>query len=100
MRGPCLGWGGAGRTCAQGRPSCSNPTPCRLLACRLPGPCCLPPLPPLPQDEREKKWRIQAVGVAPGSFDSRKALPVPWRGLRDAELRCAAGWQAGWLAGH
>lgn len=41
------------------------------------------------QDERERKWRIQAVGVAPGSFDSRKALPVPWRGLRDAELRSA-----------
>ena len=36
------------------------------------------------------------MGVAPGSFDSRKALPVPWRGLRDAELRCAAGWLAGW----
>jgi uncharacterized UPF0160 family protein len=44
---------------------------------------------PLPQDDGEKKWRIQAVGVAPGSFDSRKALPVPWRGLRDAELRWA-----------
>lgn len=43
--------------------------------------------PGLPQDDREKKWRIQAVGVAPGSFDSRKALPTPWRGLRDAELR-------------
>lgn len=45
------------------------------------------------QDDREKKWRIQAVGVAPGSFDSRKALPAPWRGLRDAELR----WDA-WVA--
>lgn len=42
------------------------------------------------QDDREKKWRIQAVGVAPGSFDSRKALPAPWRGLRDAELRWGA----------
>ncbi|KAL4427135.1 hypothetical protein ABPG77_001139 [Micractinium sp. CCAP 211/92] len=43
------------------------------------------------EDERERKWRIQAVGVAPGSFDSRKALPVPWRGLRDAELSAACG---------
>ena len=43
------------------------------------------------EDEREKKWRIQAVGVAPGSFDSRKALPTPWRGLRDAELSAATG---------
>lgn len=42
---------------------------------------------PFLQDDREKKWRIQAVGVAPGSFDSRKALPAPWQGLRDAELR-------------
>lgn len=43
------------------------------------------------EDDREKKWRIQAVGVAPGSFDSRKALPVAWRGLRDAELSAATG---------
>lgn len=42
------------------------------------------------EDEREKKWRVQAVGAAPGSFESRKALPVPWRGLRDAELSAAA----------
>jgi len=43
------------------------------------------------EDEREKKWRIQAVGTAPGSFESRKALPVPWRGLRDADLSGASG---------
>ncbi|PRW61099.1 UPF0160 -like [Chlorella sorokiniana] len=43
------------------------------------------------EDDREKKWRIQAVGVAPGSFDSRKALPAAWRGLRDAELSAACG---------
>lgn len=60
-----------------------------------------PPTHPLPapaQDDREKAWRIQAVGVAPGSFESRKALPVPWRGLRDEELRCA--WEAGQLEGQ
>ena len=43
------------------------------------------------EDDREKKWRIQAVGVAPGSFESRKALPVAWRGLRDAELSEVSG---------
>lgn len=31
-------------------------------------------------------WRIQAVSVEPGSFASRKALPEPWRGIRDSEL--------------
>lgn len=45
---------------------------------------------PHTQDEREKKWRIQAVSAAPGSFESRKALPVPWRGLRDDALSQAA----------
>ena len=43
------------------------------------------------EDDREKKWRIQAVSTNPGSFDSRKALPVPWRGLRDAELSEMSG---------
>ena len=37
------------------------------------------------------------VGVAPGSFDSRKALPTPWKGLRDADLRWAC-WRAAWQA--
>lgn len=43
------------------------------------------------EDDREKKWRVQAVGTSPGSFDSRKALPVAWRGLRDAALSEASG---------
>lgn len=38
------------------------------------------------QDERSGSWRIQAISLAPGSFASRKALPVAWRGLRDEEL--------------
>jgi len=43
------------------------------------------------EDEREKKWRIQCVPPAPGSFDQRKGLPAAWRGLRDEVLSEAAG---------
>ncbi|KAI1425055.1 putative UPF0160 protein C27H6.8 [Xylaria sp. FL1777] len=32
------------------------------------------------------KWRIQAVPVSKDSFQSRKALPEPWRGARDSAL--------------
>lgn len=45
---------------------------------------------PTLQDEREKKWRVQAVAAAPGSFQSRKPLPAAWRGLRDEELSKAS----------
>ncbi|KAI8633984.1 putative UPF0160 protein C27H6.8 [Xylariaceae sp. FL1651] len=34
----------------------------------------------------DAKWRIQAVPVSSGSFQSRKALPEPWRGARDEQL--------------
>ncbi|KAI0102765.1 putative UPF0160 protein C27H6.8 [Nemania sp. FL0031] len=34
----------------------------------------------------EAKWRIQAVPVTKDSFQSRKALPEPWRGARDEAL--------------
>jgi len=37
-------------------------------------------------DETGGNWRIQAVPVTPDSFDSRKALPEMWRGLRDDKL--------------
>ena len=37
------------------------------------------------------KWRVQAVPVAPESFESRKALPEVWRGLRDDDLSKASG---------
>lgn len=37
-------------------------------------------------DETGGNWRIQAVPVSPDSFDSRKALPEVWRGLRDDKL--------------
>ncbi|KAL9303310.1 hypothetical protein ACSQ67_020573 [Phaseolus vulgaris] len=43
------------------------------------------------QDERSKQWRVQAVAVSPDSFESRKALPSQWRGLRDEELSKEVG---------
>ncbi|KAL8832315.1 MAG: hypothetical protein Q9170_004927 [Blastenia crenularia] len=41
--------------------------------------------------EKNAKWRIQAVPVGKDSFESRKALPEAWRGLRDEELSAKAG---------
>lgn len=43
------------------------------------------------EDDREKKWRVQAVGIAPGSFESRRPLPSSWRGVRDDQLSSIAG---------
>ncbi|KAL5732023.1 hypothetical protein ACHQM5_004689 [Ranunculus cassubicifolius] len=43
------------------------------------------------EDERSKNWRVQAVAVAPDKFESRKALPSQWRGLRDEELSKESG---------
>jgi len=34
----------------------------------------------------DAKWRIQAVPVNKDSFESRKALPEAWRGIRDEKL--------------
>lgn len=36
-------------------------------------------------------WRIQAVGVSQSSFESRKAFPEAWRGLRNEALDGATG---------
>ncbi|KAI9139878.1 metal-dependent protein hydrolase [Paraphysoderma sedebokerense] len=36
-------------------------------------------------------WRIQAIPTAPDSFNNRKPLPTPWRGLRDDELSSVSG---------
>jgi uncharacterized UPF0160 family protein len=47
------------------------------------------------EDDREHAWRVQAVSAAPGSFDSRKALPAAWRGLRGAELDAVTGVEGG-----
>ena len=41
--------------------------------------------------DNEKKWRIQAVPASASSFESRRALPAPWRGLRDQTLSEATG---------
>mmetsp|Transcript_5140 Transcript_5140/g.11186 ORF Transcript_5140/g.11186 Transcript_5140/m.11186 type:complete len:387 (+) Transcript_5140:10-1170(+) len=43
------------------------------------------------EDDREKKWRIQAVSVGPGSFENRRSMPAAWRGLRDAALSELSG---------
>lgn len=43
------------------------------------------------QDERNLQWRIQAVAVAVGSFESRKPLPASWRGLMDKQLSEVVG---------
>ncbi|KAL3699304.1 hypothetical protein R1sor_017326 [Riccia sorocarpa] len=47
------------------------------------------------QDDRSGSWRVQAVALSPGMFESRKALPAPWRGLRDEELSKVAGIEGG-----
>lgn len=38
------------------------------------------------KEDPGSKWRIQAVPKSLSSFENRKGLPEPWRGLRDAEL--------------
>lgn len=44
------------------------------------------------EDDRERKWRVQAVSKAPGSFENRKSIgPPSWRGLRDEQLSEASG---------
>lgn len=42
-------------------------------------------------DETGGNWRVQAVSVSPESFESRKALPEQWRGVRDEELSRITG---------
>ncbi|KAG6851043.1 hypothetical protein H0H93_002935 [Arthromyces matolae] len=42
-------------------------------------------------DETGGNWRVQAVPVSSESFESRKALPEQWRGLRDDELSNLSG---------
>ncbi|KNC99124.1 uncharacterized protein SPPG_05382 [Spizellomyces punctatus DAOM BR117] len=43
------------------------------------------------EDETAKQWRVQAVPVTPDSFQSRKPLPEPWRGIRDQALSDLTG---------
>ena len=42
-------------------------------------------------DETGDNWRVQAVPITPESFESRKALPEVWRGLRDDKLSEVSG---------
>jgi uncharacterized UPF0160 family protein len=42
-------------------------------------------------DETGGNWRVQAVSVSPESFESRKALPETWRGVRDEDLSRITG---------
>ncbi|CDR44306.1 hypothetical protein NBRC10512_005307 [Rhodotorula toruloides] len=45
-----------------------------------------------PENEKpDSKWRVQAVAVSPESFESRKALPEAWRGVRDDALSQLTG---------
>lgn len=46
-------------------------------------------------DETSGNYRIQAVPKTPESFESRKALPEAWRGLRDDELSKETGIDGG-----
>jgi len=46
-------------------------------------------------DETAGNYRIQAVPVSTESFESRKALPEAWRGLRDDELSKVTGIDGG-----
>ena len=43
------------------------------------------------KEEPGSKWRIQAVSKDMSSFENRKGLPEPWRGVRDAELDTLLG---------
>ncbi|KAG7565020.1 Metal-dependent protein hydrolase [Arabidopsis suecica] len=38
------------------------------------------------QDDRSENWRIQAVSVTPERVESRKPLPLSWRGLEKEKL--------------
>lgn len=38
------------------------------------------------KEDPGSKWRIQAVSKDFASFENRKSLPEPWRGVRDADL--------------
>ncbi|KAI3739833.1 hypothetical protein L2E82_30245 [Cichorium intybus] len=42
-------------------------------------------------DDRNNKWRVQAVAVSPDKFESREALPSQWRGLTNDHLFEVAG---------
>lgn len=43
------------------------------------------------KEEPGSKWRIQAVSKDISSFENRKSLPEPWRGMRDQDLDALLG---------
>lgn len=43
------------------------------------------------KEEPGSRWRIQAVSKDFASFENRKSLPEPWRGVRDADLDAVLG---------
>ena len=54
-----------------------------------------------------KAWRVQAVPKSVSSFESRRGLPEPWRGVRDAALDeltgltgCIFVHASGFIGGH
>ena len=57
----------------------------------LPVPAATQPFYVVYPDEIGGNWRVQAIPVSPESFESRKALPEPWRGIRDEELSRLSG---------
>lgn len=57
--------------------------------------------------DESNKWRVQAVPVNLESFESRKALPEAWRGIRDEQLSelsgipsCVFVHQSGFIGGN
>lgn len=62
------------------------------------------------KEEPGSKWRIQTVSKDMSSFENRKSLPEPWRGVRDAALDQVLGSDvedgavfvhaAGFIGGH
>lgn len=42
-------------------------------------------------DDRENKWRVQAVSKSAGGFENRRSLRAAWRGLRDEQLSTTSG---------
>lgn len=62
------------------------------------------------KEEPGSKWRIQCVSKSLSSFENRKSMPEPWRGVRDAELDAVLGpdiedgavfvHMAGFVGGH
>ena len=43
------------------------------------------------KEDKNSRWRIQAVAKESGSFENRKPLPEAWRGNRDTELDIILG---------